>query len=522
MDSPGFYAVYLDNELSINSAILLHDQRGVIFGKLYPRSEVASPSPLQVISRDRSEEILQSVGRSLVSRYWGYYVAALRYPERRSVLVMRSPVSPLACFHLHVGTLNLFFSYLEDGAALKLAPLSINWDSITAQVVGGDYLTHETAISEIEALECGAGVECNGSGCIKHVYWDPRSFLKDRSLDNLSEAIRVTRYTVDYCVNALSYGLDHILVNLSGGLDSSIILSALGRSSHRPVLTAVNYYSRGCGDERTYARSMARSVDCRLIEYPRNDALDLRLLRDCNFTVRPVLNFSAPDVEARTTALASELGASAVFNGELGDNIFGRAPGPGVLVECLRRTGVGRQFLALAIDYSMLAKQSFWRTLVLAHRERQSIAKNRDFGALRRMRQRYSVEGAGSLILASAEAQERNETNAKRFLHPWLKQARGLAPGSDRLLFGLIAVTSPLYHSPFADPTDPPLVSPLISQPLAEIALRSPSYLHCKSGQDRAVAREAFADVLPPEILRRGQGKGGPDLWASPHFSPPV
>jgi asparagine synthase (glutamine-hydrolysing) len=57
-------------------------------------------------------------------------------------------------------------------------------------------------------------------------------------------------------------------------------------------------------------------------------------------------------------------------------------------------------------------------------------------------------------------------------------------------------------------------VSPLISQPVVEAALRIPGYLHCRLAQDRAVARAAFADVLPTEILNRGSGKGGPDLWA--------
>jgi asparagine synthase (glutamine-hydrolysing) len=57
-------------------------------------------------------------------------------------------------------------------------------------------------------------------------------------------------------------------------------------------------------------------------------------------------------------------------------------------------------------------------------------------------------------------------------------------------------------------------VSPLISQPLLELALRTPAHLHCKFAQDRAVARAAFAEALTPEILLRGLGKGGPGLWA--------
>src|SRR5258708_28395529 len=58
------------------------------------------------------------------------------------------------------------------------------------------------------------------------------------------------------------------------------------------------------------------------------------------------------------------------------------------------------------------------------------------------------------------------------------------------------------------------LVTPLVIQPLLETALRITTYLHCRISQDRAAARAAFVDVLPPEIVQRGLGKGGPDLWA--------
>ena len=517
VDRPGLYAAHVANQNSADSALLLCDQRGVIFGRVYRSPECSDadqPKPLRSITQRHSEDIVQSMGRSLISGYWGYYVAALHFPEKSGALVLRSPASPLACFHVRVGTLNIFFSYLEDYIALNLTALTVNWDSITAQVVGGDYLTHETAINEINSLECGESIECANGGCIKRVYWDPRHFLQDKSLNSLSEATRTTRDTVDYCVNALSLEHERILVNLSGGLDSSIVLSALARVPHQPMLTAVNYYSRGCGDERPYARRMADSVHCRLVEWARNDRLDLRCFCDCNLTVRPVLNFSAPDVEARNTVLARELRATAIFDGELGDNVFGRNPSPGVLLECIRRNGFGRLFLSVAVDYAMMTKQSFWRTLALTRRERKSSSQCGDFLALRKLQSQYGVEGMRSLMLASADAEQHHSNMADRFLHPWLKQVRELAPDSHKLLFGLVAVTSTSYHSPFTRPDDPPQVSPLISQPVAEIALRIPGYLHCKSAQDRAVARAAFADALPTEILNRGLGKGGPDLWA--------
>jgi asparagine synthase (glutamine-hydrolysing) len=516
LDRSGIYVACVDQKFSSNAAIPIDNWRGVILGTIFRSpgtSHSSQPTPIQLLSRGQSEEILRSKGRSLISNYWGYYVAIFYYPENAGAVVLRSPVSPLACFHVELGSLNVFFSHLDDCIDLEVTPLSINWDSITAQVIGGDHLTNETAIKEIDSLECGECMECNPSGRFRHVYWDPRSFLEERSLVGFGEATQAVRHATEYCVSALSSRHDRILVKLSGGLDSSIVLSSLSRAPHKPSISAVNYYSRGSGDERRFARSMAGTVNCQLIEHFRNQRLDLRCFIACNRTVRPVLQFSAPDVETRNTALARELKATAIFDGELGDNIFGSYPSAGALVECFRQTGLGREFLSVAMDYAMLTRQSFWRTLVLARREAQSVSADADFSGSREIQRVLGADRARSAILASKEAEERHNNMADRFLHPWFRQSRRIAPGSQALLFGLITVTSTTYHSPFSGPDDPTRISPLVSQPLLEIALRMPTHLHCQFAQDRPVARAAFADVLPPEILQRGLGKGGPGLW---------
>ena len=517
LDRPGMYAACIDHEFGLDTTIPVGDCRGVILGTIF-RSHGSchsnQPTPIRSLSLSDSEEIIRSKGRSLISDCWGYYVAALHYPENAGAVVLRGPVSPLACFHVELGTLNVFFSHLDDCIDLKITPLSINWDSITAQVMGGDHLTNETAIEEIDSLEAGECAECKLDGCSRHVYWDPRSFLEERSPTAFDQATQSIRLATEYCVRAHSSRHDRILVQLSGGLDSSIVLSSLSRAPHTPSITAVNYYSRGSGDERRFARSMAERANCRLIERPRNRQLDLRRFLNCNRTVRPVMNFSAPDVEARNISLARELNATAIFDGELGDNVFGSHPSPGVLVECFRQGGLGSGFLGTAVDYAMLTKQSVWRTLAMARREALSLRTDPDFSSAGEMQRVYGAIGARSAILASAEAEDHHRSMGDRFLHPWLKQSRRIAPGSHALLFGLITVLSSTYHSPFSGPHDPLRVSPLVSQPLLEVALRIPTYLHCRFSQDRAVARVAFAHVLPPEILQRGLGKGGPGLWA--------
>ena len=44
---------------------------------------------------------------------------------------------------------------------------------------------------------------------------------------------------------------------------------------------------------------------------------------------------------------------------------------------------------------------------------------------------------------------------------------------------------------------------PLLSQPVMEACLRAPSWMWIAGGRNRAIARTAFSDVLPPDVLNR-------------------
>jgi len=55
-----------------------------------------------------------------------------------------------------------------------------------------------------------------------------------------------------------------------------------------------------------------------------------------------------------------------------------------------------------------------------------------------------------------------------------------------------------------------PSLYPLLTQPVQELCLAIPSWLWAHGGRDRAVARAAFADLLPSEIVNR-RSKGAVD-----------
>jgi hypothetical protein len=122
LDRPGMYVACVDERFSSDATITVDGSRGVILGKLFRSTEFCDsngPTPIRFLSTAQSEEILRSTGRSLISNCWGYYVAALHYPESASAVVLRAPVCPLACFHVEKDTFTSSFRTSRTASILR-------------------------------------------------------------------------------------------------------------------------------------------------------------------------------------------------------------------------------------------------------------------------------------------------------------------------------------------------------------------------------------------------------------------
>jgi asparagine synthase (glutamine-hydrolysing) len=65
-----------------------------------------------------------------------------------------------------------------------------------------------------------------------------------------------------------------------------------------------------------------------------------------------------------------------------------------------------------------------------------------------------------------------------------------------------------LFRDPLPIAGDPENVNPLVSQPIIEMCLKIPTYFHANGDRDRALARRAFSQNLPHDVLCR-TWKGG-------------
>ena len=85
--------------------------------------------------------------------------------------------------------------------------------------------------------------------------------------------------------------------------------------------------------------------------------------------------------------------------------------------------------------------------------------------------------------------------------HPWFAAPMNALPGDRERIFDLAG--NQLFESQAARGYKRPLRFPLLSQPVMEACLRAPSWMWIAGGRNRAVARTAFSDLLPPDVMNR-------------------
>lgn len=173
--------------------------------------------------------------------------------------------------------------------------------------------------------------------------------------------------------------------------------------------------------------------------------------------------------------LARETGSALVIDGGGGDNMFCSLQSVAPVVDALFGMGMGSRPLATAASIARMAQVSL--ATVLARAGVRLVT--------RRAAYRWPVDHS---LLDPFTADGLDPS------HPWLKAPRGTPPGKAAqvgLLLAAMAVADGL------DPDrHPALLSPLVSQPIAEAALRVPSWMWFEEGLLREVMYNTPAQLL--------------------------
>jgi len=463
---------------------------GVVLGTLFRRGSEEEAIGGDAFGPRETGLILEARGRHLAVAYWGRYVSFLHHRTGKKVLVFRDPSGAFPCFTFRHRGIDVFFSRMEDICSLSCFSFSVNWRYVASHLLFDQLRSRTTGLEGVFEILPGECIETDGDSKNETFLWHPAAFCHDAPIEDASEAARALRKTVSTCVSAWASCYDTILHELSGGLDSSIVLACLSRTSTRAALTCINLYSeRPEGDERSLARAVAGGTGFPLVERPiRPSETTLRRMLNVPRIARPHISAIGLIFEDVYIDAARERDADAFFSGQGGDHLFHQRKTPLIAADYVRRHGLGPNLFRIVADTARSTGLSAWTVLhtVLMH------------GVLRRPSPTLmDLDRTRSFLDPGVLAAIADES----LLHSWLETCGDMPPAKRTHLADLINLQS--YYIPFGRAEIADLVYPLVSQPLIELCLSIPSYVLTQGGRDRALARRAFADMLPEPIIRR-------------------
>jgi asparagine synthase (glutamine-hydrolysing) len=502
LDEAGVTILHAGRSPGSSDTLPLAHAAGAVLGRLFTRN-IEEPQSAARVRFDigESAQIVASGACRLLERYWGRYVAIVRNTHTGEVWVLRDPSGGLPCWLVVHEGVSIVCSDIEDCRALLGVGFTVNWNYVAGFVAYPGLQVRPTALNEVSEVQPGERVRFSCGSVQRSMQWDPIDIARSMPIETYDEAVSSLRATTIGCVHTWAACYDGIVHNLSGGLDSSIVLSCLASAPSRPGLVCLNYFGNGPNeDERHYARSMARRASAEMVECQLDpSAVRLQELLSLRRSPRPWFYMYELEHGSGEGALAERHGANGLFSGAGGDGVFFQARAELAVTDYLFQHGMGGGLLRTAIDAARMSRKSIWPLLWQAVRARLSQPEWDPIG----LAKPFARTIVNSEILAAVKQDG-------SFVHPWLTtdSTRGVPPG---ILWHVMSVSlPPAYYSAFRSGPYPERTLPLLSQPLVELCLRLPTYLLITSGQDRALARRAFKDDLPAEIVQR-RAKGRAD-----------
>lgn len=455
---------------------------GIVIGRIFARDR---GTPLASLDQDATAAARGTAGRSLIERCWGGYVAVMGATADRPPAILRDPSGAVPVYCARIGAFVLWFSDIAVPLALGLIigrvdPMfAVRWLSFP-HLRGS-----RTGLLGVDELLPGMMVSADLTMAPQSAWspWDHAT--AGQPLMRAEDAAALVREEVIRCITAYAQGHDRILLELSGGLDSSVIAAALGAAAI--PFSAVNLATEARdGDERRYARAVAATVGAPIAELVGDDGHDGLTAPPALCRVRPENSPVLRMIDRMLGDHAAATRADLVVSGTGGDNVFCYITTAAPVLDALMLAGP-HQALTTLRDVSMLCDCTWWTTARYALRK------------ARRYRNGPSWR-AEQLFLNPAIAVPEPD------YHPWQIAPSHALPGKREHIDALVRVQD------FLDANDRThtcaTLYPLLAQPIVELCLRIPSWMWVRGGRNRSVARDAFAVLLPAIIIeRRSKGR---------------
>lgn len=461
---------------------------GLIVGPLFHR--FGSSQRIEALDPTEAGRILDCGGSVLIERYWGSYVALL--PREGAIDLLRDPSGSLPCYRWSGPDIVAFASDTDLMMAAGMRG-TIDWQFLASHYYSSGLPGKRTALVGLTEVMRGSSVSCLESDGPERNFWNPWTYTNQHKHWSREEQIERLGRAVQASTSALFSTYRQPILCISGGLDSSIVGATL-RSAGAAFSGITVSTQDPDGDERGYARSACVSFGVELDEawYEMGDVDFGR--STCAHLPRPIGRIHALAYDAALLRAAATRQADVIAMGNGGDNVFAASYSAAPIVDRLLSEGLGAGVFITLRDLCRLTGASMIEATVAAYR-------------LRRQKSHAYRWRADPLFLTKEAVAVASSLG---YSHPWLETPQDALPGKARHIASLLRIQQHLDG--YERSGSPPLVNPLMSQPVLELCLAIPTWDWIEGGRDRAVARQAFARHLPKEIIHRSS-KSGPDAF---------
>ena len=482
---------------------LLRDGNGVIIGAVFDRARNRQLSAREISEDPRLAEPSLRTFHNLTRYYWGGYVGLLANASG-DWWVTRDCSGMIPCYYTTVHGVTLVSSDARTIYSLNppsqqsetALPIAINWQYIAGFLANSQLQIRDTGLKNLYELLAGETL-CRHHGKLSvEMTWNPTAFTDIAPAESIETRRDALRTTAQSCIDAWASLHGRVVHSLSGGFDSSLVLALLSRSPNRPDIVCINRYSTGpAEDERHYARIAAHAAGVPLVEWPwkfGDQALNRSCLRH-PFGAKPSIpTLLSPLEMSFFTVLRAVHPFDAIWTGEGGDHLFLALTTELIVTDFIRTHGFHHDLLEIVLNAARLTGRSIPGLLLRTIRTSGPASRTRS-----------EMRSLDHSLLSARHFQRDGFNNYLR--HPWANTTKDTTPGKMQQIMLLSEVLNRLRPLPGTQQAVE--LQPLLSQPLIEQCLATPTYDLLLGGRTRGLARQAFSSLLPSDIIHR-ESKG--------------
>jgi asparagine synthase (glutamine-hydrolysing) len=426
----------------------------------------------------------------ILSDYWGKY---LFFHVGNIFSVFRDPTGQIPFFYCQLPEGALVFSseiYLIR--EILGGELSYYWPYIASYIIhNNNSVSKETAFQDIYEVPPGCVLKYEKESKVESV-WDP--FQISKSDEN---SYTVIPNTLENVLQLWNQKYENIFLSFSGGLDSTSLLYCLKKTQRQnQTLKAINFFHPDIksSDETHYAESVCRDLSVDLVKIDMSHYLPFSPMKN-----HPLLKLNKPSPMLTHFSLTEKLceiinaqPSSLLISGQGGDHIFSCPPSETLLIDYL-------------IERGLKGLQDQFKNI--SHYYRTSYYQVMKSALCHMLKYRFSKKNHSySAHIEKWMTKDFKEMGRDIFLHPRYdllskKNHIGKFLHIESIDHALSSISLELGdHNP--------TFSPLLYQPLLEIALSIPVYDMLQEGYDRYPLRQSISKKFKTNhVWRRSKGE---------------